>query len=59
MFYPLAIRISGSKADLVSKEANEGKESPTKALPTANISSKVAEQSEDTKKAADLTKEVA
>ena len=39
--YPLAIRASGSlgsKADLVSKKANEGKESPSKALPTTNIS---------------------
>ena len=62
VYYPPAICAlgsSGSKADLVSKEANEGKESPTKALPTANISPEVAKQSEDAKMAANTTKEVA
>ena len=57
--YPPTIRASGSKVDSVSKEADEGKESPTKALPTANICPEAAEQSEDTEKAADTTKEVA
>ena len=43
MCYPSAIRAMGSKADSVSKEADDGKESPTKALPTTNISSEAAE----------------
>jgi len=59
MYYPLAIRTSGSKADSISEEADEGKESPTKTLPTTNISPNAAEQSEDSKKATDTTKEVA
>ena len=62
VYYLPAIRTSGSssfKADLVFKEADEGKESPTKALPIANISLEVAEQSEDAEKAVDTTKEVA
>ena len=59
MYYPLAIRASGSKADSISEEADEGKESPTKTLPTANISPNAAEQSEDSKKATDTTNEVA
>ncbi|KAK9996384.1 hypothetical protein SO802_021070 [Lithocarpus litseifolius] len=59
MYYPPAIRASGSKDDSVSKEVDEGKESPTKALPTANISPEEAEQSEDIEKAVDTTKEVA
>ena len=50
---------SSSKADLVSKEAGEVKESPTKTLPIANISPEVAEQFEDAGKAVDTTKEVA
>ena len=62
MYYPLAIRasgFSGSKVDSVSKEANEGKESPSKVLPTANNSSEVVEQSEDAEKVTDTTKEMA
>jgi len=62
VYYPLAIHASsslGSKANSISKEANEGKESSAKALPTANISPEAAEQSEDAKKVADTTKEVA
>ena len=62
VYYPQATcssGSSGSKADSVSSGIDEGKESPTKALPTANISSKEAEPSENAKKAIDLTKEVA
>ena len=62
VYYPSAICASGSlssKADSVSKEADEGKKNPTKALPTANISPKAVEQSEDARKLADTTKEVA
>ena len=65
VYYPQTIRSLGSlgssssKADLVSSGTNEGKESPTRALPTANISSKEAKLSEDAKKAANFTKEVA
>ena len=62
VYYPLTIRtsnFSSSKADLVSKEAGEVKESPTKALPIANISLEAAEQFEDAGKAADITKDVA
>ena len=62
MYYPLTIRTSdflSSKAELVSKEAGEVKESPTKALPIANISPEAEEQFEDAGKAADTTKEVA
>ena len=62
VFYPPAICAlgsSGSKADTTSKEADEGKESPTKALPTANILPKKAKQSKITEKAVDLAKEVA
>ena len=58
VYYPPAIRVSGSKANLMSKEVDVGKESPTETLPTANISSEVAEQFEDTEKAANLTKEM-
>ena len=59
---PQAIRNSsslGSKANLVSSGIDESKESPIKALPSANISSKDAELSEDEKKVVDLTKEAA
>ena len=62
VYYPPAIRASGSsssKAGSISEEADEGKESPTEALPTDNISLDVAEQFEDVEKAADTTKEVA
>ena len=52
-YYPLAIHAS------VSKEADEGEESPTKALPTTNISSEAAEHAKDAEKAVNLTKEVA
>ena len=61
MFYPPAICASGSsgsKADPVSSGIDEGKESLTKALRTANISSKEVEPSEDAKKAVNITKEV-
>ena len=60
VYYPPAIGTlgsSGSKADSASKEADEGKESPAKALPAANISSKGAKSSNDAKKAANNTKE--
>lgn len=60
VYYPLVIRSSGSlgfKADPVSLEADEGKESPPKAPPIANISSKEAGQSEDAEKEVDTTKE--
>ena len=59
MYYPPAICASyssGSKADLVSSRTDEGKESPTKALLTANISSKEAKPFKDSEKAADTTK---
>ena len=59
VYYPQTIRASGSKVDSVSNEADEGKESPTKALPTTNISSEAAEHAKDAEKAVDLTKEVA
>ena len=59
VYYPLAIRVSGSKADTASKEADEGKEIPTKDLPIANIPPKEVEQSKDAEKATDITKEVA
>ena len=62
VYYLPTIRASGSsgfKADIAPKEANEGKESPTKALPTANIPPKKAEQSEVAEKVADASKEVA
>ena len=59
VYYLLAIRAQGSKVDTASKEADEGKESPTKALPTANIPPKEAKQSEVAEKVADLAKEVA
>ena len=60
VYYPLAIRVLGflgSKADLVSSGTDKGKESPTKVLPIANISSKEAKSFEDAKKAAATTKE--
>ena len=53
MYYPPAIHVS------VSKEADEGEESPTKALPTTNISSVAVEHAKDIEKAVNLTKEVA
>ena len=53
VYYPPAIHAS------VSKEADEGEESPTKALPTTNISSEAAEHAKDAEKAVNLTKEVA
>ena len=59
VYYPPAIRTSGSKVDPVSKEVDEGKESLTKAPPTANISLEVVEQFEDVEKVADTTKEMA
>ena len=55
VYYPQTIRASGSKVDSVSKEADEGEESPTKALPTTNISSEAAEHAKDAEKAVDLT----
>ena len=65
VYYPPAIRAlssSSCKADTASKEADEGKESPTKTLPIANIPPpppKEVEQSEVTEKATYATKEVA
>ena len=62
VYYPQVIRSSGSsgsKANLASSGIDKGKESPTKALPTTNISSKEAKPSEDAKKVADSTNEVA
>ena len=62
VYYPPAIHLlgsSGSKADPVSSEADEGKASLSKAPPTANISPKEARQAEDAEKVADATKEVA
>ena len=58
VYYPPVICSSGSKANMVSKEADEGKESPTKALPTTNIPPKEAKQFKDAEKAVD-TEEVA
>ena len=46
VYYPPAIRVSGSsgsKVDIASKEANDGKESPTKVLLSVNIPSKETE----------------
>ena len=46
VYYPPTIRASGSlgsKPDSVSKEANEGRGSPSKAFPTVIISSEVAD----------------
>jgi len=60
VYYPLAIRAlgsSGSKADPISSGTDKSKESPTKVLPIANISSKEAKPFEDAKKAANTTKE--
>ena len=62
VYYPPAIRASSSlssKASSVSEEADEGKESPIEALPTANISPEAAEQFKVVEKAVDTTKEVA
>ena len=62
VYYPPAIRASGSsssKADIASKEADGGKESPVKVLPSVNIPSKEAEQLEVVKKEVDITKELA
>ena len=62
VYYPLAIRAlssSGYKANTASKEANDDKESPIKALPPTNIPSKEVEQPEVAEKVADITKEVA
>ena len=60
--YPPAIRASGSsgsKADTASKEADAGKESPAKALPSVQSPSKETELPEVTEKLAEVTKEVA
>ena len=64
MYYPPVIRASGSlgfgsKAGSISNEVDEGKKSPNKALPTANISPEAVEQFKDAKKAANTTYEVA
>ena len=59
MYYPPAICAlcsSSSKVDSVSSGIDEGKESSTKALLTANISSKEAKLFEDSEKAVDTTK---
>ena len=60
--YPPAIRASGSlgsKADIASKEADTGKESLAKVLPSVNSPSKEAEWPKVAEKEADITKEVA
>ena len=62
MYYPPAIQASGSsspKADTASKEADTEKESPAKALPLVQSSSKEAELPEGAEKLAEVTKEVA
>ena len=62
VWYPPAIRASGSsgsKADIATKEANTGKESPTKVLPSVNSPSKEAERPKVAEKETDITKEVA
>ena len=62
VYYPPAIRVSGSlgsKVDIASNEANDGKESPTKVLPSVNIPSKETEQPEVAEKVTYITKEVA
>ena len=61
VYYPPIIRASGSsgsKADTASKEADAGKESPTKVLPSLNSPSKEAEWLEVAEKEANITKEV-
>ncbi|KAK9987395.1 hypothetical protein SO802_032346 [Lithocarpus litseifolius] len=61
-YYPPTIHplgSSSSKADSTSKEVDEGKESPSKTLPPANIPSEVAEQPEDAEKVDDASKELA
>ena len=62
VYYLPTIHVSGSlgsMVDIASKEANDGKESPTKVLPSVNIPSKETEQPEVAEKATDITKEVA
>ncbi|KAK9989055.1 hypothetical protein SO802_029294 [Lithocarpus litseifolius] len=62
VYYPPAIHASGSsssKADSASKVVNEGKDSPSKILPLAEVSFEVAKQTEDAKKVDDALKEPA
>ena len=62
VYYPTAIRAlgsSGSKANTASKEADAGKESSTKVLPSVNSPSNEADRPEVTEKDANMTKEVA
>ena len=62
VYYPPAIQASGSsgpKADIDSKEADTGKESPAKVLPSVQSSSKKAKLPKGTEKPAEVTKEVA
>ena len=61
-YYSLAIHASsslGSKADTASKEADAGKESQAKALPSVHSPSKEATLLEVVEKPAEVTKEVA
>ena len=61
MYYLPTIHVSGSlgsMVDIASKEANDGKESLTKVLPSVNILSKEIEQPKVTEKATNITKEV-
>ena len=62
MYYPLAIRALGSlglKADTTSREVDADKESPGKALPLVQSSSKGAKLLKIVEKPAEVTKEVA
>ena len=62
VYYSSAIRasdFSGSKADSASKEADAGKESPTKSLPSVKSPSKEAELLEVAEKPVEVTKEMA
>ena len=62
VYYPPAIRALdslSSKSDIASKEADTGKESPAKALPSVKSPSKEAEPLDIAEKPAKVTKEVA
>ncbi|KAK9991462.1 hypothetical protein SO802_026447 [Lithocarpus litseifolius] len=62
VYYPPAICASSSSismADLASKEVDEGKGSPNKTLPPADVSSLVAEQAKDAEKVDDAPNEPA
>ena len=62
LYYPPSIQASSSsspKADATSKEVDTEKESPAKALPSIQSSSKEVELPEGAEKLAEVTKEVA